>query len=54
MPGAPQKYKYKYTTTYNDKVHANVDKLLKQYSTNGKIGLRPITLPGAWQYFCIS
>ena len=31
---------------HNIKVHPNVEKLLKHYSTNGKIGLRPITLPG--------
>ena len=38
--------KYKYAKIYKHKVHPNVAKLLKHYSTNGKIGLRPITLPG--------
>ena len=27
-------------------MHPNVEKLLRHYSANGKIGLRPITLPG--------
>ena len=38
--GADKIFLYKY------EVHTNVEKLLKHYSRNGKIGLRPITLPG--------
>ena len=41
--GADKIFLYKY------EVHTNVEKLLKHYSRNGKIGLRPITLPGQWQ-----
>ena len=40
------KYKCRYIMTYKYKVHPNVAKLLKYYSKSGKIGLRPITLPG--------
>ena len=38
--------KYKHAIIYKHKVHPNVARLLRHYSTNGKIGLRPITLPG--------
>ena len=54
-PKFTMKYKCRYIMTYKYKVHPNVAKLLKHYSKSGKIGLRPITLPGQWQFvfFCI-